>query len=211
MVKRMLYCSIALLAIGVLAAGYSWFSERRVRAQAAEATWAFLVEERSQENALLDLGEVDLNPSYLTLALMEQRLHGPTLSKPGDFNSTRLGWACGKARCAIWASVLVPFGQEIPPSTTPAGLILTNPSFGDLSNIKVGEVHLGGSDEKLVKSSGMAGLASDKPFRRTSWDQNWDVAWESLNGEVDELVFSNQNLQRQLSGEQGLTAPKLKK
>jgi hypothetical protein len=169
------------------------------------------VEEQSQENALLDLGEVDLNPSNLTFGVMEQRLHEPTLKKPGAFSSTRLGWACGKARCAIWASFLVPFGQEIPPSTTPAGLILRNPSFGDLSHIKVGDVHLGGSDEKLAKSSGMAGLPSDKHFHRTSWDQNWDVAWESLTGKVDELVFSNQSLQRQLSGEQGLTAPKLKK
>src|SRR5882762_5330522 len=200
MVKSILSYCIAFLAIGGLVAGYFWFREQRVRKQAAEATWAFLVEEQSQENALIDLGEIDLNPTDLAFAVMEQKLHEPTLKKPGDFDSTRLGWACGKSHCAIWATFLVPFGQKIPPNTTPAGLILTNPSFHELSSIKVGEVHLGGSDEKLVKLSGMAGLPSDKPFRRASWDRNWDVAWEGLNGKVDELVFSNQTLQRQLSG-----------
>ena len=91
---------------------------------------------------LLALDKVDLSPSDLTLAALEERLRGPVLKRSGDFRTTRLGGVCGKERCAIWATFLVPFGQDIPSNAVPAGLTIKSPGPGLFPNIRIREFRL---------------------------------------------------------------------
>lgn len=160
-----------------------------------------------QKNALLALGNVDLNPSYLNFAELERKLGNPVQRKSGDFDSTRLGWACGKERCAILASFLVPFGHDIPPETVPAGFIIMGPASGDFPNISVRDIHLGESDQKLAALSQASADGNPKPFRRISWDKDWTLAWGSLDGKVFALVFANDTLQHKLTNSPVHSAP----
>ena len=92
---------IPVLSFGLLYA-YSWYNVRQIRAQVAKELEPFIAEEIAQKNALESLGNVELSLSDLTVAKAEEKLHQPVLRLPGAQNSTRLGWACGAQRCAIW-------------------------------------------------------------------------------------------------------------
>jgi hypothetical protein len=132
--KILAFCAI-LLGIPFLYLGYNWFEDRQWKTELQRDFGPRRADELAQSDALLALGVVDLNPSDLTFAVLQQKLHEPGLKHPGDFNSTRLGWACVKERCAILATFFVPFGQEIPATMTPAGLIISSPAFRDFHNI----------------------------------------------------------------------------
>lgn len=199
--KILAFCAI-LSGILFLYLGYNWFEDRRWKTELQRDFGPRRADELVQRDALLALGDVDLNPSDLTFAGLQQKLHEPGLKQPGDFNSTRLGWACVKERCAILATFFVPFGQEIPATMTPAGLTISSPSFGEFHNIAVGGVHLGESDEKLAELDQYHKSKSSRRFRRVRWDRNWDVAWVGFNHKVFILVFSNETLQRRFINEQ---------
>jgi hypothetical protein len=188
--------------------GYNWFEDRRWKTELQRDFGLRRADELAQRNALLALGDVDLNPSNLTFAVLQQELHEPGWKQPGDFNSTRLGWACVKERCAILATFFVPFGKEIPATMTPAGLVISSPSFGDFHNIDVGGVYLGESDEKLADLEQSHLSKSSRKFRVVRWDRDWDAAWAGLNHKVFILVFSNQTLQRSFINEQNVAVPK---
>jgi hypothetical protein len=208
MPKKILpFCAI-LLGILFLYLGYNWFEDRQWKTELQTDFGPRRADELAQSDALLALGDVDLNPSDLTFAVLQQKLHQPGLKLPGDFNSTRLGWACVKERCAILATFFVPFGQEIPATMTPAGLIISSPAFRDFHNITVGGVHLGESDEKLTELDQYHKSRSSRKFRRVRWDGNWDAAWAGVNGKVFTLVFSNETLQRRFINEQNVAVPK---
>src|SRR5208283_5994659 len=102
----------ALLIVGSIV-GYAWIKERPQRAESRKRAEAILADVSAQRNGLLALGEVNLDPSNLTLADLQQKLHQPALKQSGPQNTTNFGWACGVRRCAIRASFLVPFGKEI--------------------------------------------------------------------------------------------------
>ena len=205
--KILAFCAI-LLGILVLYLGYNWLEDRLWKTELQRDFGPRRADELAQRDALLALGDVNLNPSDLTFAVLQQKLREPGLKQPGDFNSTRLGWACVKERCAILATFFVPFGQEIPATMTPAGLIISSPSFGDFHNIAVGGVHLGESDEKLAELDQHHKSKSSRRFRRVRWDRNWDAAWAGINSKVFILVFSNETLQRRFINEQNRTVPK---
>ena len=211
MLKRLgIYIAI-LLGLAFVVCGYFWFESWKLRQETFEELGPILADAQERKNELLALGEVDLNPSALTLAMLEQRLKTPVQKQPGDFNTTKLGWVCGKESCAIWATFLVPFDQVIPRDAAPAGLVIKSPALGDFPNIRTGEIHLGGSDQKLVERLKGGGSGSRKVFRRVSWDKDWSAAWAGLDGKVFELVFSNDTLLRRLEIQPQSAAPAPKK
>lgn len=208
MPKKALTLCLILSGIGLLYLGYVWLEDQHWKAELQRDFGPDRNDELAQKNALLALGDVDLNPTDLTFTVLRQKLREPELKQPGDFDSTRLGWACVKKRCAILATFFVPFGQEIPPSTSPAGLIMSSPSFGDFHNIAVGGVHLGESDEKLVELDQYHRFKSSRKFHTVKWDRDWDVAWAGFNRKASILIFSNVTLQHQFVNERNVAAHK---
>jgi hypothetical protein len=211
MLKRLSAFVAILLGLAFMSFGYAWFENWKFRQEMLKELGPILADEQEQKNELLALGEVDLNPSGLTLATLEQRLKGPVLKQSGDFNSTKLGWACGKERCAIWAIFLVPIGQGIPPNTAPAALVIKSPALGDFPNIRVGEIRLGESDQKLNELWKGSKAGSRRLFHRISWDKDWTAAWAGLDGKVFELVFSNDTLMYLFASGQKSAAPRATK
>jgi hypothetical protein len=207
MLKRLSAFVAILLGLAFMIFGYVWFENWKLRQETLKELGPMLADEQGQKKELLALGEVDLNPSGLTLATLEQRLKRTVLKQPSDFNSTKLGWACGKERCAIWATFLVPLGQDIPPDAVPAGLVIKSPALGDFPNIRIGEIRLGESDQKLAELWKRSHAGPRKLFRRIPWDKDWTVAWTGLDGKVFEFVFSNDTLLYRLASEQKSTTP----
>jgi hypothetical protein len=208
MTKKILaFCAI-LSGIGFLYLGYNWLEDQRWKTELQRDFGPRGADEPEQRSALLALGDVDLNPSNLTFAVLQQRLHEPRWKQSGDFKSTRLGWACVNERCAILATFLVPFGQEIPATMAPAGITFSSPSFGEFHNIKMGEVGLGESDEQLANLDQSHQPRSSRKFRVVRWDRDWDAAWAGFNHKVFILVFSNQTLQRRFINEQNVAVTK---
>lgn len=210
MLRRFATYLAILLGLAFVVCGYFWFKSWKLRQETLEELGPILADEQELKNELLGLGDVDLNPSALTLAALEQRLKRPVQKRPGDFNTTRLGWVCRKESCAIWATFLVSVGQDIPPNAIPAGLVIKSPALGDFPNIRIGEIHLGGSDQKLVERLKNGGSGSRKVFRRVSWDKDWSAAWAGLDGKIFELVVSNDTLLRRLEIQPQSAAPQRK-
>jgi hypothetical protein len=207
MFKRLWIYIATLIGLVFAFFGYTWFESWKFRHEVLEELGPILADEQEQKKALMALGEVDLNPTGMTLATLEQKLMSSGLKAPGDLNTTRLGWACGKQRCAIWSTFLVPFGQEIPPNTAPAGLIIKSPALTDFPNIRIREIRLGESDQKLVELWKGGGAGPRKIFRRISWDKDWSAAWAGLDGKVFELVFANDTLLLRFASERQSAAP----
>ena len=184
MLNRLSTYTAVLLGLAGMIFGYVWFENWKFRQETLKELGPILADEQEQKNESLALRDIDLNPSGLTLGTLEQRLKRAVVKQRGDFNSTRLGWACGKERCAIWATFLVPLGQDIPPNTAPAGLVIKSPALGDFPNIRMGEIRLEESDQKLVELWKGGGAGSQKLFRRISWDKDWAAAWAGLDGKV---------------------------
>src|SRR5260370_28688250 len=142
MLNRLSTYTAVLLGLAGMIFGYVWFENWKFRQETLKELGPILADEQEQKNESLALRDIDLNPSGLTLGTLEQRLKRAVVKQRGDFNSTRLGWACGKERCAIWATFLVPLGQDIPPNTAPAGLVIKSPALGDFPHIIMGEIRL---------------------------------------------------------------------
>jgi len=211
MLKRLSTYIAILLGLAFMIFGYVWLENWKFRQETLKELGPILADEQEQKNELLALGEVDLNPSDLTLATLEQRLKKAILKQSGDFNSTRLGWVGGQQRCAIWATFLVPRGQDIPAKATPAGLVIKSPALGDFPNIRIGEIRLGESDQNLVKLWKGSGAGSRKIFRRISWDKDWTAAWAGLDGKVFELVLRNDTLLYRFASERQSATPRATK
>ncbi len=211
MLKKVLSIVAILAGIGFLYLGYTWFGTWQWKTWLQKEFGPGRGDELAQKNALLAFGDVDLNPSDLTLAVLEQNLHQPEWKRAGDFDSTMLGWACVRERCAIRATFFVPIGQEIPQSTLPAGLIVSSPSFGDFHNIAMGRIHLGESDEKLVELDRFHKPRATNKFQVVIWDKDWQAAWAGISGKVFVLVFSNVTLQHRFEKERRAAAPSVTK
>src|SRR5260370_17237190 len=102
MPKKILICCVILSGIGFLYLGYNWFEDRRWKTELQREFGPRRADELAQRNALLALGDVDLNPSDLTLAVLQQKLHEPGLKQTGNFISTRLAWPFITERSAIF-------------------------------------------------------------------------------------------------------------
>jgi hypothetical protein len=190
-----IYC-IGFLSIVFIVLGYFWFKEQPERAKAASELEAFLAEETAQKTALESLGDVSLDLSDLSLAKLEQKLHQPLLKQPGAQNTTRLGGACGGQRCAIWMSFLVPFGQEIAPTATPAALVVTHPRFANFNRVVVGGAYVGETVEEMKKFCQQRGLGVPVGKNRISWGEDWSLSWVATNGKISLLSFANEKMIR---------------
>jgi hypothetical protein len=186
------FAFIALVVGSILV--YSWIKERPEKAKRRVEAEAWFADLTAQKSALLALGNVDFNPSELTLSVLKQKLNMPVRTQaekqPG---LTKVGWACGKENCAIWAEFLIQFGQEIPPSTVPGSLTVFGPPLADYRNISAGGIHLGESEENLITVSRDRGFKSPKSFHTVSWDKDWDIGWAG-NGKLLAFVFLNHSL-----------------
>ena len=196
MLKRLAIYCMALLIVGLVVAGYFWLKERQARAEGTEIAKAFLADEIAQKNGFESLGIVDIDPSGLNLQRLEEELHQPAQKKPGAQNSTRLGWVCGTARCAIWASFPVPSDQEIPPSTSVAGLTIASPLLASFPNSTFGGIHLGDTVDELERTCQKRGYGQSLGYHRVHWDQDWDLRWADTSGKVSILMFTNERMIR---------------
>jgi hypothetical protein len=196
MLKRIAIYCIACLSVVFLVLGYFWLKEWPERAKASREFKAFLAEETAQKTAFESLGDVNLDLSDLSLARLEQKLHTPPLRLPGAQNTTRLGWACGGQRCAIWMSFLVPFGQEIVPTVTPAALVVTDPLFTAFNHVVVGGAYVGETVEEMKKFCKQRGYGLPVGKNRISWDKDWSLVWIDRNGKISLLVFANEKMIR---------------
>jgi len=194
MLKRIgIYC-IGFLGVWLVVSGYYWLKARQVRAEAAKSLDSFFAEEIAQKNALESLGDVDLDPLDFSLAKLQEKLHQPALRQPGAKNTTRVGWACGRQHCAIWADFLVPFSQEIPPTTPAAGFVVNDPTLADHHHLMVGGIYLGERVDQMQKSCQKRGYGLSMGKNRMSWNENWNFVWSDTNGKIGLLVFMNEKM-----------------
>jgi hypothetical protein len=198
MLKRLWVYVAILLSLALAVCAYFSIESWRLRQETRRELEPTLIDWQEEKNQLLALGEIDLSPSRLTLSKLEQELKMPVLRRRGDFNTTRLAWVCGEEHCAIWATFLLPFGQDIPPDSVPAALIVDSPPLGEFPNIKIGEIYLGGPAQRLVQLSKDGVPGSGKQYHRITWDKDWSAAWAGTGGKASMLVFSNQTLLRPL-------------
>jgi hypothetical protein len=77
MSKKILALCAILLGIGFLYLGYNWFETQRWKTELQRDFGPRRADELAQRNALLVLGDVDLNPSNLTFSVLQQELHEP--------------------------------------------------------------------------------------------------------------------------------------
>ena len=196
MLKRiMIYC-IGFLSVWFVVLGYFWLKEQPERAKARREVEGFLAEENAEKAALESLGDVSLDLSDISLARLEQKLHSPRLRLPGTQNTTRLGWACGGQRCAIWMSFLVPFGREIAPTATPAALLLTNPFLAVDHHLVVGGAYVGETVKEMMKFCQQRGFGLPVGKNRISWDKDWSLVWADADGKMRVLSFANDKMTR---------------
>jgi hypothetical protein len=193
--KRILIDVVVALAVIALLSGsvvgYFWLRDAPDRAKRRKAAADLVAGLLAQKKALDTLGDVDFDTAGLTLAQLNQKLNKPTLRKSGAHDSTVVGWACADRSCAIIASFMTPFGQEIPTDSAPVVLVMMKPIVSATHTFSIDGVHLGSTAEDVdrgCKGQGYgAALAKDK----ITCGDGWDVRWAELDGRVSGLIFSN--------------------
>jgi hypothetical protein len=192
--KRIAIYCIGFLGVAILVLGYFSLKEHRERTKTIGELEALLAEETAQKTALQSLGNVNLDLSDLSLTKLKQKLHPPPIRLPGGQNTTRLGWACGGQRCAIWMSFLVPFGQEISSAATPAALVVTDPLLADFDHVVVGGAYIGETVAEMKKFCQQRGYGVPVGRNRISWDKDWSLLWTDTNGKITLLSFFNEKM-----------------
>jgi hypothetical protein len=135
---------------------------------------------------------VDLDPRSLTLAQLEEQFQQPAQKLAGAKNTTKLGWLCGNDQCAIWASFLVPFGQEVPRNTAPVLLLVNSPFVQPPHHLAVGGIYLGETGEDIKKFCQTRGYGLEMGKNRITWDKDWSVAWAERDDKISLIVFANE-------------------
>jgi hypothetical protein len=193
--KRILIDAVVTLAVIALLSGsvveYFWLRdapERVKRRNKAEQLVAGLA---AQKKALDTLGDVDFETADLTLAQLNQKLNEPTLRKSGAHDSTVLGWACADRSCAIIASFMTPFGQEIPTDSTPVVVVMMKPIVSATHTFSIDGVHVGSTAEDVERSCKGRGYGAALAKDKITCDHGWGVRWAESDGQVSALIFSN--------------------
>jgi hypothetical protein len=210
MVKRILIYCLVLAAAYVLVAGYSWFRTRQSTERMRKEMDAMLADETTERDALATLGNLNLEPNHLTLAEIEDKLHQPGLRQSGTNSTTSFGWACGKDHCAIWASFLVPFGQEVPPTQPVTALIVNAPGFRPFRSMGVGGIYLGEPIEEMQNTCRKRGCVPLEK-NRMRWNEDWNFVWANTGGKISWLVFQNEQAIRKAKATVGSEPPNLPK
>ena len=181
--------AIALLSGSV--AGYFWLKEAPERAKNRREAEALLARLVAQKKTLDALGDVDFDASGLTLAQLNQKLNEPTLRKPGAHESTVVGWACADSSCAIIASFMTPFGQEIPTNSAPLVVVMMKPIVSAKHTLSIDGVHIGSTAEDIERGCKGRGYGATLAKDKITCDDGWGVRWAELDGQVSVLIFSN--------------------
>src|ERR1051325_9450733 len=194
------YIGIPFAFLGLLYA-YSWYETQSARAEARK----LLAEITAQRNAFESLGDIDFDPTHLTLTTLKEQLHQPEQILPGAHNTTRVGWVCAGKNCEISASFLVPPGQVLSPSAVPAALMMSEPwSAKRVQRIGIGGIYLGESIEEMKQSCQKRGYGVELERNQITWDKEWKVVYAGTEGKVDLLVFVNQSMIKGYSKNQRL-------
>lgn len=172
--------------------GYFQWKAEKVRAEMGKKLEP-LFEESDRLNKLAD---VDLDPRNLSLAQLEQEFYEPDQKLPGAKDTTKLGWLCGGDQCAIWASFLVPFGQEVPQTAEPAILLASTPFMQAPHHLAIGGISLGETGEDIKKFCTARGYGLEMGKNRIHWDKDWSVAWAERDDKVSLIVFANEKMLR---------------
>jgi hypothetical protein len=194
MLNRIAICCLGLLVACLLVVGYFWFRIRLESVEGAKEANAFLAEGIAQKDGLESLGDFEISPSDLSLEKLEAKFHRPELKQPGWENTTRVGWACGVKHCAILASFLVPFGQEIPPTMRPATLGITLLAFSSAHHQAIGGIYVGQAVEEMKESCQKRGYGLPVGRNRITWDGDWSLLWGDRNGKIDFFTFANEKM-----------------
>lgn len=181
--------------------GYFWLKDRPERVKLRAQTEEFMREEEAIYDGLDALGDIDLQLNQLTLAKLEQRFHQPGLIQAGSDHTTRMGWACGKERCALWFSFLVPMGQEVPQNASPAAIWV---SEGGSHNVVIGGVRIKEPVEEMKEYCKAKGFGTEVGPNRITCDKDWMLIWFEIRDRVTFLSFVNQ---KQLAARHPTGAP----
>jgi hypothetical protein len=182
---------IPLAFLGVLYA-YGW----RQHQQAVEKARKLLADITAKYEALDSLGDIDLDPSGLTLAKLEERFHQPDRTLPGAKNTTRVGWACAGKECAIWVSFLAPPDRKLDPEAVPVALGILDPRQIRPHRIAVGGIYLGEPIEDAKQFCKKRGYGDELGLNQVTWDKHWKAICAGTRAKVDFLVFANQDLMK---------------
>jgi hypothetical protein len=190
-----------LFGFTVLFFGYFWLGNRRERAELAKESESFIHEEQQIGRGLESLGDIDLQPDELTRAKLAERFHQPDLIRPGSHNSTKLGWACGNERCALWFHFLNSSGREIGSKSVPAAITLSSPVMRATHTVAIGGVYLGEPVEEMKDYCKKRGYGLEEGYHRIAWDKDWTIIWADSGGVVSFLTFLDEKQLK--SGEAG--------
>lgn len=172
--------------------GYFQWKAEKVRAEMGKKLEP-LFEESDRLEKLMD---VDLDPRNLSLAQLEEKFHEPGQKLAGTKNTTKFGWLCGRDQCAIWASFLVPFGQEVPQTDAPVILLVNTPFQEDPHHLAVGGIYLGETDEDMKKFCQTRGYGLEMGKNRISWDKDWSVVWAEREDKISLILFAHEKMLR---------------
>lgn len=180
---------IPLLFIGLLYA-YSWHE----RQQSAELVRNVLADITGSYQALDLLGDIDLDPSDLTLGRLEERFHQPAHTLPGAKNTTRVGWACAGKECAIWVSFLSPPDHKLDPQAVPVALSIHDVRQTRPHRIAIGGIYIGESKEDAKQFCKKRGYGAELGLDQVTWDRHWKAICAGTGAKVEFLVFASQDL-----------------
>jgi len=183
------YLLVPLTLVGLLYM-YSWHQRRRT----AEQGRKLLADVAEKYEALDSLGDIDLDPSGLTLAKLEERFHQPARTLPGAENTTRVGWACAGKECAIWVSFLAPPDRKLDPEAVPMALGILDSRQIRPHRIAVGGIYLGEPIEDAKRFCKKRGYGVELGLNQVTWDKHWKAICAGTGAKVDFLVFANQDL-----------------
>jgi hypothetical protein len=202
-----IYLGSVLVLAGVLY-GYQWFKIRQFRIAAQSEIDEYV----AQHKALQSFGDLELDTATLTFAKLGERLRDPSMRLASSENGSRLGWACKKQDCLIWAWFAVPVGGVIAANEAPVALRVGDPwgsLFGNNQHISVSGAYLGEPEEQLREFSKKRGYGLEKSMNHMAWDENWSLIWTSAQGKINSLYFLNDSLlQKAALGEKSLIPQK---
>lgn len=184
--------------------GYLQWKAQKVRAEVEKK----LVPLYEESNELAKLGDVDPDPRNLTLAQLEERFQQPAQKLAGAKNTTKLGWLCGNDQCAVWASFLVPLGQEVPATAAPVLLLVNSPFMQPPHHLAVGGIYLGETSEDMKTFCQSHGYSLEKGKNRITWDKDWSVAWAERDDKISLIVFANEKALHDAKAGAAVPAPK---
>lgn len=195
MLRRILIDALVTLAVIALlygsVGGYFWFKEAPERAKSRKEAEELLAGLVSQKKALDTLADIDFDTASLTLAQLNEKLNQPTLRKSGANRSTTLGWICAGNSCAIMASFMMPFGEEIPANSNPVAIVMMKPFASVTHTLSIDGVHVGGTAEDIERNCKKRGYGAALARDKVACDDGWGVRWAELDGKVTALIFSN--------------------